>query len=334
MTTKYNERYEAKINEKLGVLLVEMTLRYPRHRFRAGHSGFFSNKRSTFEEGVQETIVSINLFDGMANMWVLPNDTPKNISIFNDKNKATKILQKVESFSIFDIGSFEVTDAHQYMGMERIDIKGIAESTRHMTVEKEDPLWDIATVDTRFGNRPVIMRSHCHKDFAFKINSRTNMIFEYYRDLLLPFEDEIRDNARQNYAHAHEAPAENQGAKKELFDQIASRFRDERPDWPWFTDTIIDLENIQRAEQAAQQAEAEKAEIQAAALKEAERKIVAKREAAAHQRKEMIDTTLKTGKTTAVKLGKFAKFMGEKLTEGQKKMAEEAKKRDDVPPSD
>jgi len=93
---------------------------------------------------------------------------------------------KLGNVSVFDLGPFEVVNAHQWLGVQPSQIKN--PDTKEV-IDEECALWDVASIDNSDGQRITAMRSHAGKDEVFRIATRYNMLLDYARELLDPWRD-------------------------------------------------------------------------------------------------------------------------------------------------
>jgi hypothetical protein len=91
--------------------------------------------------------------------------------------------------SLFDLGAFEVVNAHQWEGVNPY-------SPPNMPNAAEPALWDIATVDKATGERFLLIRTHAPKNEVFRVLSRLNAVTEYARSIAKPWEDVLRAEGR------------------------------------------------------------------------------------------------------------------------------------------
>lgn len=99
--------------------------------------------------------------------------------------------------NIFDIGSFELVNFHQWSGTKPDEIRfhfkagRNSPSTPPVSMGEEPPLWEIAAVNMATGERIVLVRSHCSKDHIFIVLNRINAIIDYGRVVCEPWRDTV-----------------------------------------------------------------------------------------------------------------------------------------------
>lgn len=97
----------------------------------------------------------------------------------------------------FDLGTFETVNGDQWAGRPPFELKSRPHKNLPMTtLDTAPPLWEVATINVRTGERIVVLKTHGQKDEAFKIGNRFNIIADYGRTLLAPWENELRAGQR------------------------------------------------------------------------------------------------------------------------------------------
>lgn len=91
--------------------------------------------------------------------------------------------------SIFDIGTFEVVNTHQWEAMPPATLR--TKKLPFTDVFNEPPLWDIANVNNATGQRIIAMRSHAARDDVFTICNRLTSLLNYSRMICEPWRTEL-----------------------------------------------------------------------------------------------------------------------------------------------
>lgn len=313
MAKNYQYKFQPILNFKNGSFRIEVTVQYPRIHYIDG--GIFGN--GVFNSFTYETVIEFNLLNGRVQIGTLNGFKNPRASFYKDPKYANEKTDWIETSSIFDLGVFEVVNTYDWSGDKPIEIKSQAQGV----VATEPAQFDVATVDNYSGRRIIAMRSHCVRDFAFETNSQLNVLIDYVRELLAPWQDQViryhKDYKGFSVSHY---PENIQPEASEYLNEVLETFKETRPDRRWFNAPIFDEgAEWDQQEKIEKQDEADRLE------REEKQRIEKERRSAEFQhRKEQATELAKAG---AKGLGRFAMKMGKRMTEGQKMMNEAAEKR-------
>ena len=96
---------------------------------------------------------------------------------------------------IFDLSPSETVNSHQWHGEEPFHIKNTKGTE---ILEREEPCWEVASVNSATGQRYLWSVSHGYRDDIFILQTRINMWLNHMKKILAPFESEIRKNREFN----------------------------------------------------------------------------------------------------------------------------------------
>ncbi|QQA45101.1 hypothetical protein [Pelagovum pacificum] len=99
---------------------------------------------------------------------------------------------KLGEHSVYDLGTFEIVNAHQWDGRQPNALVGKGPSRTRIL--EEPPLFHIAAVNVATGERVVAVRTHCEKDQVFTVMNRLNAMLDYTRRVCAPWQDLIQND--------------------------------------------------------------------------------------------------------------------------------------------
>lgn len=131
---------------------------------------------------------------------------------------------------IFDMSPFETANERQWSGSETILIKGTWKVNEDKIEETERPLWAVSGFDASKGERIIAGVAHGDKDGAFTVQVRLNMILDYVRQLIRPYQSEVRTNFKEQRAFP-DGTASSHHNQHEMLSEIIKAYQDNKPHW-------------------------------------------------------------------------------------------------------
>ena len=131
---------------------------------------------------------------------------------------------------IFNMSPFELVNEHQWSGSQPTQINQWSKARGDYKIGSERPLWGISGFDAARGQRILAGISHAEKDSVFTVQYRLNMMLEYVRGLIKPYENEVRENFKAKRALPEGTP-ETHPEQHEMMHELRAAYQDSKPHW-------------------------------------------------------------------------------------------------------
>lgn len=221
-----------KADAKIGFAGIEYAFEFKFSKYEK-RSGWFQSPTHHFVDKPHQIAATINFTNGHLFSGVLDHEAiAKGHTFFDTQPVNNEHVSWRNSYSIFDLGNFEIVDSFQWSGHKPIEIfDDRPNATHRRPVYTEPPRWEIAAVDHRKGERLLMLIGHNTKDHMFRINTRLNMIMNQARMVLEPWEEQLRENAKWGFKEGQDMPEDKRAGWNEVLGEMLDRNEPDRPDF-------------------------------------------------------------------------------------------------------